>query len=189
MKFQGKNFLPRAALTAALTMNLGLSQSALAESGSGDMEVSAGLSQALKVECTQALDFGTTSVIAGSRTGDAAVITVPTSGSASLDSGVDGNEISVGTVAPGSCTVTGSSANGGDFGVTVTAPTMTDSGGAALSGLSISSFTIADKSIKNGGATILIGGDLTIPDSLSATNGDFTTYSGTATVTVDDPNT
>ena len=183
MEFRFNNSLSRATLTAAFMISLGLSQSALAESGSGEMTVTAGLSQALKVECDTNLSFGTTSLIAGTRTGGDTVITVATDGGTTAD---DSDGVAAGTGAAGECTVSGSQENTGTFDVSVSAPTMTavNSGTASIT---VDNFQFAGVEISGGGATITIGGDLTIPDNL--VTDDYDDYSGTATVTVTDPGT
>lgn len=184
MKSHLNNFLPRAALTAAFTMSLGLSQTALAESGSGEMTVTAGLSQALKVECTT-LSFGTTSLIAGTRDGGDTVITVGTDGTTDAD---DSDGVAAGTGAAGECVVSGSQ-DTGTFNVTVSEPVMTavNSGTLSDTEITVGNFQTAGAEISSGGATIAIGGDLTIPNSLVVD--DYDDYSGTATVTVTDPTT
>ena len=190
MKFHVNDLLPRAALTAVVTMGAGLSQSALAEEGTGEVEVTAGLAQALKVECNTALDFGTTSLVAGDRSGNT-VITVAPDGTTTT-SGSD--VVSVGTAQVGLCTVTGSQNTAGTFTTKeFQAPTMNaDSGqtapddGSGNPTLTVSNFESSSTEIdSNGAADINIGGDLTIPDNLDGDN--YGDYSGTVTFIVVDP--
>jgi predicted secreted protein len=187
MKFQGKNFLPRAALTAALAISLGLSQSVLAADGSGAMDVNAGLTQALSVTCGTALNFGTTSIIADN---DATVITVATDGGVSTDNN-DGVATNVNSdAAAGVCSFTGSTvATGASFDATVSGVSDLGAGTVsapetAVANLSLDTFKFTTPSISNGGAEFSIGANLNIPAGLVEAN--FGNYETTVTVEVND---
>ncbi|WP_235012753.1 DUF4402 domain-containing protein [Spiribacter roseus] len=191
MIFHGKNALPRAALTSALTMSLGLSQAVPAAEGSGEMDVNAGLTQALSVTCT-ALNFGTTSIVEGTRAGGGTVVTLAATDGALTSTGSTAFALDNDSAAThGVCTISGSGSNTNSFNADITtsvdlsAATGETGPDTALTDLTVDTFTTdGGANDGSGGSTINIGGNLTIPDGLlSANMGDYT---GTVTVTVDD---
>ena len=198
--------LHRALLATGTAMGLGLSQTALA--GEGELEIHAGLRQALTLDCYQPLNFGTTAVpnelsgvarievYADSRTPDTHSQAVV---------GADAEQ--------GECTLTGSAADNGTevtvrvngvewqggFGNLEAVPMHPD--GEAFNGLdapsapaelSITSIFVRPKThsmplvITDGGATFTIGGSLDIPQEVAGNADAMGGYSATITIEVDD---
>lgn len=204
-----KTMLQRSLLTTGITLALGLSfglsQNALADTASDDLEVKAGLSQAMSLDCVTdgiPLNFGITRINVDAYN-TATEITVPATsgGSASVDAG--GTGVSAGSVQRGACALSGSSAtNGatltvtfadsGDSSFADNVLTLSGDGSAysldapttALSDLTVSSLTSSASSLTDGASTIGIGGTLNIPATLVADN--LGGYSASVQVTVDD---
>jgi hypothetical protein len=198
MQFK-KQMLTRAILATGVAVGLGLSQSAIAESADGTLNITAGLSEAMTVTCNSALSFGVTRVTTGDRD-DATILTVDadnTTGSPNTTSGTL-TDVTFGLVSPGSCTVSGSQADDTTVITVSFEPTVIelaglqgaeglDIPGTDISGLNVDSFTTtsgATLELTDGGTIFGIGGRLTIPNNLVA--GNLGGYGAQVTVTVDD---
>ncbi|MDR9453778.1 MAG: hypothetical protein RI542_07590, partial [Wenzhouxiangella sp.] len=119
-----KTMLQRSLLTTGITLALGLSfglsQSALAESTTSDLEIKAGLAQAYSMDCGEsALDFGVTTLVLGDRAGSTTILVEPTLTGGAPD--VDGvtTGVTAGSASAGKCILSGSSAKKNDE-ITVT---------------------------------------------------------------------
>ena len=190
MKLRMKT-LTRAILATSLVAGLGFSQTALAESANGTIEITAGLSEALTVSCT-GLDFGTVRVPIDGGAGTVEITSAVNSTAAATGTG-----FSAGGGSSSTCTISGSTATEGDLSVTFS---------DVVSGVVVedSTFSLADSSNTNALTNLdvtlsastldfaanptptqfFIGGSLSIPGNLSADNlGD---YSLTAQVNIDD---
>ncbi|WP_018952038.1 hypothetical protein [Thioalkalivibrio sp. AKL12] len=194
----------RALLATGIAVGLGLSQTALADTAEDQLEITAGLAEALTLSCDAALSFGITRVGELDRTG-ATTITVDASDS-SITVGGDDSNVTAGNGQAGGCTIAGSNADendpvtvsiGGTVADLVSGVTVNLDGDAsafsgleapdtALSNLEVSNFTLNDSVSINasGGASFTIGGQLTIPETLIGDN--LGGYANTVTVLVDD---
>lgn len=168
------------------------------ESTSGELEIEAGLNEAMSVVCDEPLRFGVTSIRSGDRGGSTSVELDRNNNDTNLG-GVKDNisTDTTETAQKGECTLYGSGASDGST-ITVTFDTSdvtltraTGSGNSA-NGMKVGSFTVTsepdltqvDNGRDDGSAPFTIGGTLTIPRNLDRdTIGD---YSGTVTVNVSD---
>ena len=179
--------LHRTLLATGVAMGLGLSQTALAAEGEGELEILAGLTDALILNCDQPLNFGTIVIPDPDSYDDEALIEVTWGGDTSVSYGPE--DVVIGTdAAPGRCTLTGSVAENGT-GVTVTVNgeaydgsfddiIMQGDGDAYAdldapndaAALSIVTFDIGPSNLQitDGAATIHIGGYLEIPQEVDA---------------------
>lgn len=182
----------------ALPCLLGLaamSGDVLAATGSDELTVKATLGQAMVLSCDQALDFGRVGLFAGDR-GGTNTIDMPVDGSSPTVAGAGLGVTVVTNGSPGSCTLTGSSATEGTaLGVSFSTPSIDVTGSSAggpasspsgnASAPNVSSFTTNNPTVDaQGGATVTIGGTLTLSNNYIADN--FGVYDNTVTVTVDD---
>lgn len=168
------------------------------ETASGELEIEAGLNEAMSVVCDQPLKFGVTSIRSGDRGGKTTVALDRSNNATNL--GGNSENISTdtaGTAQKGECTLYGSGASDGST-ITVTFDTsdvtLTRATGSenSANGMKVGSFTVTsepdltqlDAGNREGSAPFTIGGTLTIPGNLDRdTIGD---YSGTVTVNVSD---
>lgn len=191
MTFQ-KNILTRAILATGLVAGLGLSQMALAESANDDLEITAGISAALTLECTP-MSFGITRVT--DTNFNATTLTLATNNNITKNAGGDEKVVPLTSGTAGTCTLSGSLGSGSP---TVTYGENLEEGSAAsiaLEGaafspldpasgneLTVVNFTEDAPAIDNDGRSIIkIGANLVIPTD-AAVGG----YSGTIKVTVND---
>ena len=189
----------RVLVAAGLAAGLGLSQTALAETASDDLEITAGLTEALTLSCNAALSFGITRLGTLSRDDDTTLTVDPETGAISEDGGIEG--VTAGSGQAGECTISGSNADESDT-VTVTIAgeigTVSlaadgeafgdlESPDSALEDLDVGTFTTDPGTVEieaDGGATFNIGGTLTIPGNVGDDN--LGGYSAEVTVEVDD---
>jgi len=184
-----KRSLLTTGIALAMGLTLGLSQATWADSDNSDLEVKAGLVQAMTLDCTaSSLSFGITRFSELNRT-EATVLTLdPSAQTIAVTAGAGGGGVTTGTGSAGICTVSGSAAALGTAltvtiaGTTPAAATLALEGadnaieGLAEPGvgasLSISLFTIdgAPAIDESGGSTISIGGTLTIPAEMVLSN-------------------
>ena len=200
-----KSIFDRRVLVAAgLAAGLGLSQTALADTAEDQLEITAGLADALTLSC-DTLSFGITRLGELEQRASETTITVPADGGA-ISVGGDDDEVTAGSVQAGECTISGSNADE-DHPVTVTIAGETDgTGSVALVGdasafsdldapeqvseinpLGVSDFETEPSEVQigdNGGATFKIGGTLTIPSQVVEDN--LGGYRAEVTVEVDD---
>ena len=196
----------RALVATGVAIGLGLSQGALAERAGDDLEITAGLSTALTVECTTALSFGiirledlnrdseTTITVASGFVGDPTIV---------------GDGVSVRGHSRGLCAMSGSADSNSALSVEIDdesvegfTPTSTASVSltgnatamdglgaptAVLSGLTVDTFTVGgdSNSDANGAADVFFGAKLTIP-AVTITAENLGGYSNTIAVTIDD---
>lgn len=175
---------------------------AIAEETSGELEIEAGLNEAMSVVCDQPLKFGVTSIRSGDRGGDTTVELDRKNN----DTNLGGNSTNVSadttqTAQKGECTLYGSGASDGST-ITVTFDSSdvllgkdessSNAPDKAADGISVGEFTATsepdltqeDNGLDDGSAPFTIGGTLSIPGTLDReTIGD---YSGTVTVNVSD---
>ncbi len=180
-----KRSLLTTGIALAMGLTLGLSQATWADSDNSDLEVKAGLVQAMTLDCTaSSLSFGITRFSELDRTADTVLTLDPGTQMIVVTAGEGGVGVTTGTGSAGMCTVSGSAAvvdtalNVTIAGTTPAAATLALEGadnaieGLAEPGvgasLSISLFTIdgAPAIDETGGSTISIGGTLTIPMEL-----------------------
>ena len=200
MKLRMKT-LTRAILATSLVAGLGFSQTALAESTSTDLDVNAGLAEALTLNCNTALSFGITRLETLAR-GSATTLEVPAAGGIATAAG-DTEGVTASGGEAGACSIAGSLA-GNNTEVTVTIAGETDGTGSvdlisngtafgpttALTGvnaLKVSTFTTNPSPVviaEDGSASFGIGGTLTIPATVISAN--LGGYSATVTVEVAD---
>lgn len=192
----------RVLVASGIAVALGLSQTALADSAEDDLEITAGLTEALTLSCETALDFGTTRLGELERGGET-TLTVSASDGDITVGGTDAG-VTADSGQAGECEISGSSAAENDE-VTVTIAGETDGTGSvsldgdgsafsdldapasALEDLDVSTFTTDPGSVvidSDGGATFNIGGELTIPSTVEGEN--LGGYSNEVTVEVDD---
>ena len=202
-----KSIFDRRVLVAAgLAAGLGLSQTALAEfagdenTASDELEITAGLDEALTLRCETALSFGITRLETGDR-GGTTNLTVPAGGGAISVGGTGDGVSTVGNGQPGQCTISGSAAEA-DTEVTVTFETG-ESDSVSLGGdedafppldapntaadLKVSEFETDPGTVQidgSGEATFNIGGTLEIPGDVVEVN--LGGYRGEVTVVVND---
>lgn len=190
-------------LGSSFAITVGIASNANAETASSDLNVNAGLKEALSLTCGTALSFGITILNVTDLTSDQTA-TVATDGtlSGSGGDGTAGLVGSEGTVSAGQCTMSGSKASdtsavtvkydgetGGESGASMTltgenAALGLDGAGGSNT-LTVDSFTQSISSFDTDGeATIDIGASLTTPSTLDANS--LGGYSGTVTVEVDD---
>jgi len=189
-------------LATGIAVALGLSQTALADTASDDLEITAGLTEALTLSCETALSFGITRLETGNRGGTTTLTVDPDGGDITL--GGDDTNVSAGTGQAGTCTIAGSSATDGatvtvtiggsslesaDVSLVADANAFSGLGppGTLLNDLDVSTFATNPGSVvidSNGGATFNIGGTLTIPAEVTGDN--LGGYSNEVTVEVDD---
>lgn len=177
-------------LSVAAALALGAPTGVSAEEASATLNVTAGISTALTLDCsTQDLSFGRTIIDLDTHDGESKIELSP-DGSHSIDGNAD--NLALGDLTPGECRISGSMA-GDSTPVTVSfqSSSTTLSNGEAeglpsadgddltLNDLSASSVDLID-----GAASFTIGGDLQIPSSLAYS--DLGGYRGEVTVTVDD---
>lgn len=196
----------RALVATGVAIGLGLSQGALAVSAGDDLEITAGLSTALTVECTTALSFGILQLSDLNRTSETTI----TVGSA-LDTApsIAGRGVSVSGHSRGFCAMSGSEDSNSALSVEIdgesvdgSTPTSAASvnltGNASamdglgapttdLSGLTVDTFTVGgdSNSDENGAADVAFGAKLTIPTG-TITADNLGGYSNTIAVTIDD---
>ena len=198
----------RALIATGVAIGLGLSQGALAEEAGDDLEITAGLSTALTVECTTALSFGIIQLRDLNRTSET-TITVGSAvdTAASIAGAFEG--VSVSGHSRGFCAMSGSADSNSELSVEIdgepvgaSTPTSTASvnltGNATamdglgaptadLSGLTVDTFTVGGdiNSDANGAADVAFGAKLTIPTGTITAN-NLGGYSNTIAVTIDD---
>lgn len=197
--------LHRALLATGIAVGMGLSQTALAETASDDLEITAGLIEALTLSCDTALSFGITRLTLEGRTGSTTITVAASDGATTLSGYTSG--VTAGTGVAGVCTISGSAADendpvtvkigGTEADLIATGVSVDLEGNAsafddlaapdpALTGLAVTELGLnGPVTIDNsGGATFQIGGDLTIPQTV--VTGNLGGYSTTITVEVDD---
>jgi hypothetical protein len=197
-----KTMLQRSLLTTGITLALGLSfglsQNALAESTTSDLEIKAGLAQAYSMDCGEAaLDFGVITLVLGDRAGSTTILVKPTLTGGAPTVGGTTTGVTAGSASAGKCILSGSSASNNDpitvtYGSDVTLTGEDNSyvsniGEPAtdLSGLTLGDFDAGNPRLDaDGGVEFRIGGTLTIPATVAKEN--LGGYSGTITVTADD---
>lgn len=171
---------------------------AMANSADADLNVTAGLSEALSLTCGKALNFGTTTLAGGNRK---APLKVDVSASQqTLGDGTESGMVLTGAN-PGECSISGGDSGGKatvtfDTGGTETAVGL---GGADTDGPGTAADLIADNFAASGTnvsadgtvtigtdgtVTFKIGGTLTIPQTLDASN--MGGYEGKITVNVEE---
>ena len=178
----------------AVGLGLSLSQTALADTAEGELEIHAGLSTAMTVSCPQALSFGITTLPEENRGGETTLTLDPDDDSISVGGQTD--DIATGTGQAGECTISGADVNasmtvtvedgGSEVGLLEQAVLGLDAADAGAS-ISVTSFTTNPDPVQtdeNGNVTFNIGGTMTIPEMIGSTG--MGGYVGTATVTVDD---
>lgn len=188
----------------ALGLSFGLSQTALADTASDDLQINAGLIQALTLSCDTALSFGITRLDTLDRSPAITKITLdPTDDTLSISAG-SSTGVSTGTGQAGVCTVTGSAQSDsslvtvnvggeqqapGDASVDLEADgdafTILDPPTEALS-LTVDNFQLDDVFVRltDGEVTFKLGADLTIPAVVAENN--LGGYSNTISVFAND---
>jgi len=188
-------------LATGIAVGLGLSQNAIADTATDDLEITAGLTEALTLSCDSALNFGITRLGELTRGGETTLAVSAETGN--LTTGGSTTGVTAGSGSRGVCTIAGSSA-AANTSVTVQiggsavgdASTTLDGDVSAFSGLdapesdatlTVDSFQLnpADVQIDaNGGTSFGIGATLTIPASVSENN--LGGYKNTVTISVND---
>ena len=167
------------------------------ESTSGELEIEAGLNEAMSVVCDQPLKFGVTLIRSGDRGGHTTVALDRSNNDTNL--GGNSENISTdtaGTAQKGECTLYGSGASDGSTitgtfdtsDVTLTRATGSEN---SANGMKVGTFTVTSEpdltQVENGrddgSAPFTIGGTLTIPKNAPADPGGYAT---TITVEVND---
>ena len=198
----------RALVATGVAIGLGLSQGALAERAGDDLEITAGLSTALTVECTTALSFGIIQLSDLNRTSET-TITVASGLDTAASIAGDFEGVSVSGHSRGLCAMSGSADSNSALSVEIDdesvegfTPTSTASVSltgnatamdglgaptAVLSGLTVDTFTVGgdSNSDANGAADVFFGAKLTIP-AVTITAENLGGYSNTIAVTIDD---
>ena len=198
-----KSIFDRRVLVAAgLAAGLGLSQTALAEPATDDLDITAGLTGALTLDCNEPLSFGITRLNTLGRDGETTLTVSASDGTITVDGADDGVTTDSGRAQRGECTISGSAAEDKTE-VTVTFETgegdsvslgqdedafgALDGPGTPLSNLDVGTFETNPETVEigaDGGATFNIGGKLTIPGTVEENN--LGGYRGEVTVKVDD---
>ena len=196
-----KSIFDRRVLVAAgLAAGLGLSQTALADTAEDQLEITAGLADALTLSC-DTLSFGITRLGELEQRASETTITVPADGGAISVGGTGDGVSTVGNGQPGQCTISGSAAEA-DTEVTGTVETG-ESDSVSLGGdedafppldapntaadLKVSEFETDPGTVQidgSGEATFNIGGTLEIPGDVVEVN--LGGYRGEVTVVVND---
>ena len=177
----------RALVATGVAIGLGLSQGALAATADGDLEITAGLANSLTVTCATGLDFGTTTL--GVLARDAATTITVDESDGTLTVGGNSDGVAHGVGSAGSCTFSGSTVtDGGPYEVNFPTANVYLTGDGVdtplVDELEVKSL-VSDKGVvTNGQATFTIGGELSIPATVTADN--LGNYSTTIEVTVDD---
>lgn len=200
MGLQIRPHVPRIIKSLGLLF-IALPLSVSGEITTGELEIKAGLNEAMSVVCDTPLNFGVTSIRSGNR-GNATTIALDRRNN-DLTPGGNKDNISTGQGTAGECSLYGSGASDGST-VTVTfenagadVELSADEGagnapGQAKSGITVGDFTVTaepdltqnDNGLEDGDAPFTVGGTLTIPGNLPRnTIGD---YRATVTVTVED---
>ena len=196
--------LHRTLLTTGVAVGLGLSlsQTALADTASADLEIHAGLRQSLTLICNP-LSFGVTTMnLMGIRGDVSRVVLNPSDSSLTIGTGNDQIALATTDVQAGQCLISGSRAaneqevtielNGVALGDASTQLSVGGSSFLSLSApttpetLTVNEFTtdVDTVRIQSGGAMFFIGGTLVIPATIVAAN--LGGYSAEVTITVDD---
>ena len=181
----------------------------LADIVSDDLQINAGLETGLSLTCFDALTFGVWFVQSGNREGGATLIRIDPNLPGTLPSINRISGLAVGVnpgPGQGTCTISGSTAaDGTELSVDFVESSVTLIAGAVLGkntpvnvsdAIVVSRFRFmpsqssisgtpkqnANPVLSNGSASFAVGGDLTIPNNLDASN--FGGYNGTLTITV-----
>ena len=186
-------------LATGVAVALGLSQTALADTAQDDLDITAGLTEALTLSCDTPLNFGITRLGTLDRAGETTITVAANDGAISPGGITEG--VTAGGGQAGTCAIAGSSATEGDN-VTVTiggesGTVSLDADGEAFSGLDVPGTPLSNLDVSgfathpatvtidaNGGAEFNIGGTLTIPGTITEVN--LGGYSNTVTVEVND---
>ena len=182
--------MQRIVLGSSFALAIGVASTANAEEASSDLEIRAGITEALVLRCETSLSFGITRVDLENHDANAFVQVDPDGSVTS-----QGSSLSTGNGTNGVCTMSGSqAANEDSITVEFEGPsTQLEGKSNAFNGLDepekdidllVDEFSVKGKTVdENGSATINIGALLTIPKlDANAMGG----YSGTIEVTVDD---
>ena len=190
--------LTRAILATSLVAGLGFSQTALAETATTELQVNAGLAEALTLSCDTAMSFGITRLGNLDRSAVTTLTLDPSNNNLTVTND-DGNVgVTAGEGQAGECIIAGSAA-ANTTSVTVSFSTPDDlagntsafgnltapASGSDISGMAVSITSVTGVTIgETGGASFNIGGVLTIP--ATATPQNMGGYSTTTEVTVND---
>lgn len=207
-----KTMLQRSLLTTGITLALGLSfglsQNALADTANDDLEVRAGLTQAMTLNCAPneangPLDFGITRLDLDTYVASTLTVIPNATGGNGTTSSTGDTGVTYGSTDHGSCTLSGSNATGqvvvsfsdadGNFDGTELAlvgsgsPYSLDAPTTDLTvtdGFYVDAFSEDHSDLSAGGTTIYIGGTLNIPTGIVADN--LGGYTAEIKVEVDD---
>lgn len=193
----------RALLATGVAVSLGLSQTALADTATDELEITAGLTEALTLSCDTALSFGITRLGDLDRGGSNETTITVAAADGSISVGGTDTGVTAGSGQAGECNISGSSAaqnadvmvqiGGEDVG---NASTTLNGDNDAFSGLGeptpalslgVAGFELDPVTPQidgNGAATFNIGATLTIPGTVIEAN--LGGYSNEVTISVDD---